>query len=160
MTYSTGAIARTQAYFGEGDGVILLDDVDCTGRESRLIHCPHSIIGVHNCAHSEDAGVTCQTPSSCLNGDVRLVGGSTSYEGRVELCNNNAWGTVCDDFWGTPDANVVCGQLGYSNQGEVVCCIMCMLHILTDPYILHRCYSKDTLLDLRSAFRCNKYCDR
>ena len=54
----------------------------------------------------------------CPSGDVRLAGGSTAYEGRVELCYNNAWGTVCDDSWGTPDANVVCGQLEYINQGE------------------------------------------
>jgi len=52
--------------------------------------------------------------SVCANGDIRLRGGTTSSEGRVEICDSHAWGTVCDDLWGTPDANVACRQLGFS----------------------------------------------
>ena len=53
----------------------------------------------------------------CNNGDLRLMGGTNRYEGRVELCYNETWGTICDGFWSTNDANVACRQLGFSDSG-------------------------------------------
>lgn len=57
------------------------------------------------------------TQSNCSDGDIRLVGGDSSNEGRVEVCVNQAWGTVCDHNWNSEDANVVCGQLRFLQRG-------------------------------------------
>jgi deleted-in-malignant-brain-tumors protein 1 len=60
--------------------------------------------------------VFCVIMIVCAYGAIRLQGGTT-MQGRVEICNNNVWGTVCDDFWGAPDASVACRQLGFSPTG-------------------------------------------
>ena len=52
--------------------------------------------------------------TTCTYGDVRLVNGSNQYEGRVEVCINDQWGTVCDEGWDGAEATVICRTLGYA----------------------------------------------
>ena len=138
-----GATPRTNAFFGQGSGPILLDDVMCNGLENRLIDCTHRGFEVDNCVHSQDAGVTCLAGKNpliscrivtaatdreslimvacfigCASGEVRLVGGTSSAEGRVEICLSNEWGTVCDQMWDASDARVVCQQLGLGTSSS------------------------------------------
>ena len=66
--------------------------------------------------------------STCTEGALRLLRNQASTpfksNGRVEICHNNKWGSICDSGWGTPDARVACGQLGYSSTSMII--IQCL----------------------------------
>lgn len=102
--------------FTSGDGLIWLSGVQCSGMERILDECPANLVGKHNCNHTQDAGVRC-TGNMCTQGNIRLQGG-TATQGFVEVCNNNVWGTVCDNSWDNIDAEVVCRELGFTANGN------------------------------------------
>jgi hypothetical protein len=118
--FKAGARAYSNAYFGEGQGSINLDSVQCSGSEYNLTECVIGSSGT-GASHSMDVGVKCQpADGSYRNGDLRLVGGPHNWEGRVEVYWNRTWGAISDNQWSTSDANVVCKQLKHSDSGTYI----------------------------------------
>ena len=56
--------------------------------------------------------------SNCTTGSLRLVNGSSDNEGRIEICIDGAWMSLCSNYWNSENAQVACHQLGYSKYGE------------------------------------------
>ncbi|XP_060070807.1 deleted in malignant brain tumors 1 protein-like [Ylistrum balloti] len=132
-------IAVTDGRFGPGSGPIWLDNLACDGTEQSLDVCVANNIGVHNCNHSDDAGVICDNPSvvtqtptttrapataqpsNCTADNtspaLRIIGPSDKIGvGFVEVFYNGTWGAVCDDHWDILDARVVCGILCFNQS--------------------------------------------
>ena len=68
----------------------------------------------------------------CEEGDLRLIGSSAINQGTVEICMNETWGTICYSNWGQSEANVVCRQLGFSENGShynIAPVVMIIIHI-------------------------------
>ena len=71
----------------------------------------------------------CLIGSNCSSGDVRLVGGAIAQEGRVEVCVDGVWGTICNSGWNFASAYVVCKQLGYLHAGTSTLCTLHMWEV-------------------------------
>uniref|UniRef100_A0A8D2NCT0 Lysyl oxidase homolog n=1 Tax=Zonotrichia albicollis TaxID=44394 RepID=A0A8D2NCT0_ZONAL len=95
-----------------GTGPIHLNEVQCRGTEKSLWNCPFRNITQEDCKHTEDAAVRCNIPYMGYENLIRLAGGRTEFEGRVEVKRGSKWGTVCSDGWTTKEAMVACRQLG------------------------------------------------
>ena len=150
FTTLSGAIA-TRGSYTEYTWPFHIIDINCTGNERTIWDCPYNkLFHVHTCTQAQDASLRCQgilaesqwlnfkykvlcefiynyivqgtISHNCTDGDIRLVGGSTKYEGRVEICINSVWGTICygryRGYWDHSDGMVVCRQLGYQELGR------------------------------------------
>lgn len=116
---ATSALTNIQTLYGLGSSPPLIGTPFCFGNENSLSECTSFSRG-SRCSDGDIAGVICGVAGnqSCDTGSIRLVSGSTPYEGRLELCADNIWSTVCDDNFGANEAAVVCGQLGFNNSAS------------------------------------------
>ncbi|KAM7074673.1 scavenger receptor cysteine-rich domain-containing protein SCART1-like [Ciconia maguari] len=94
-------------HFGRGPGPVWRDSFHCNGTEAHLGQCPVTALGASPCSHESNAAVICSDSSSSL----RLVGGGSRCDGRVEILQRGTWGRVLDEQWDMQEASVVCRQL-------------------------------------------------
>ncbi|NXY78051.1 LOX3B oxidase, partial [Glareola pratincola] len=125
LGFGSAKEALTGARMGQGTGPIHINEVQCLGTEKSLWSCPFKNITREDCKHTEDAAVRCNIPYMGYENLIRLSGGRSRFEGRVEVAvgagdgDQPRWGLVCGEGWGTLEAMVACRQLGlgFANHG-------------------------------------------
>ena len=99
-------------------------------------------------------------PVCSTDWELRLVNGGSSLEGRLEVCLNGVWGTICDQSWDDTDAGVACSQIGHSARGTNSTVCMLMLSI-TNTHIIGSVARRSAYFDEGfgpvqfTSFQCN-----
>eukprot|EP00794_Sanderia_malayensis_P020028 gene20028-21991_t len=110
LGFGSAAKAVHWAEYGQGTTRVLFSKFACNGTESDIHSCQYELPG-KSCEHYRDAGVQCNYPRAQTK-KVRLVGGPSRIEGRVEVQYKGRWYAVCGVYFTDLDGNVVCRELG------------------------------------------------
>ena len=107
----------------------LLTYVNCVGDEDTLFNCTYTKLSLQRSLqdYTSIAAVLCQgsanqsnNSNECTSGEVRLANSSNNIEGRVEVCTEKIWVSVCDSYWGRFETRLFCKQLlGHTAKGMV-----------------------------------------
>ena len=139
LSYIAGSKALNSHYYhyNEHSFPFLIVDLNCTGVEQNIWNCPSN--GLLKCPSNVDAAISCleglQTYSTlfksclyilvpivhyanCSNGQLRLSGGSSPLDGRLEICYNNIWFAMCYTYSSLANQKVICEALSYSSQSK------------------------------------------
>ena len=124
-----------------------MSHLECSGLEESLLQCNQRACYATGCTHFRRAGIICERKNFysfyiavktltavCTSGSIRL-GDRAKLRGRVEVCYNGSWVTICSHKWTMQEATVICSQLGYSRYG--ICIMYAVLLILTQVLLLY-----------------------
>ena len=149
-TLLVGAAVITDGSFGSSLNYSLFENITCSENaiESSLTSCtlystdclplcPNNIaircfsmlfMGVSiNFAQSNQSICVLLDPGNCEEGAIRLADGIIDQEGRVEVCHDGVWSSICDSGWDRTDAYIICQQLGYAETGNFTMTVHCSL---------------------------------
>ncbi|XP_026812005.1 lysyl oxidase homolog 2 [Rhopalosiphum maidis] len=139
LGYNGTSRVTHSSHFGQTARKYWMDNTQCGGQEMEISECRFDSWGENDCDPSEAAGVVCGSPepekpkysvpavtvsakkvvrknrikdTSGSDIELRLAGGRTSEEGRVEAKTNDGWGVICGDGFGVLEALVVCRSIG------------------------------------------------
>lgn len=116
--YSPNAFGHRNAFYGEGNGNVIVSSLNCDGSESDIASCQSYAWSVpgsssSSCSHSNDVGVNCDGVTG-----IRLMDGTSEQSGRVEIFHNGHWGTISDNYFDNHDLTVICRMMGYEYSSK------------------------------------------
>ena len=133
MFINITGVSTSTSFYGSGEGppfIILY----CTGIEKSIFDCRYDKRYLY-CYDGNIPGIKCEGKGitkdkctiiimnrlifseSCSHGRARVRGSSSEMVGRIEVCIQETWRTICSDQWKEEDASVLCNQLGFSVYG-------------------------------------------